>query len=340
MNKSFPLSVACSYARADEALLRDVQNALAPLVRSGILKGLWCDRKILPGAEWGNVIRDEINSADIILLLVSQDFLASDYCMEVEVKQALTRRDSDGAAVIPIILRDCYWRNEAFAHAKLGDVQVLPKGGKPIKSPQKDARLVEVVEGIQAFANSLVEAASKPDFTVMQIEKVLTFRDAFAKRATAERRVLLRADREGVDEFWFRNLSCDGQIESKTIDDEPPDDIKILTAVMQLRKRFPVPLHLGDLQWVHLCCDEIDAFKPTDALEFINAIDDETGALRVTINFHPDRPCISAEAFISLVGRTVERLPGLPKLSNDKCRAEMEVNKPKLGYEYVVRWTW
>lgn len=338
MHKKFPLSVACSYSHADQSWMRDIQLALTPLVRTGVLKAIWSDRQILAGDDWNDKIRKEMGNADIILVLVSREFLASDYCMR-ELEQARQRRDSDDATVVPIILRECNWREVPFGNVRLGDVQVLPKDGKPVAG-RKDARLAEVAQGIEKVAHSIIERSQPPDVTILEIEKVLTFHDAQAHRATADRKVLFKANREGLAEFWFRNLSCDGHIESKTIDGQPPDDEKTSCGVTQLCRRFSPPLHLGEQRQVNLSCGVLDAFKPTDDLAFINAIDDETGKLRAIIHFHPDRPCLAAEAFIAMVGQPLEPLPGLPKLSQDMRLAEIEITNPKLGFEYVIRWKW
>jgi formylglycine-generating enzyme required for sulfatase activity len=99
---------------------------LSPLIRSGRLE-IWYDKEIAPGAEWGNAIISSIRSADIILLLVSADAMASDYFSEKEVVLALERHNLQATIVVPIIIRACHW--EATS---LKDFQVLPLNRKPV----------------------------------------------------------------------------------------------------------------------------------------------------------------------------------------------------------------
>ncbi|MEO6892602.1 MAG: SAVED domain-containing protein, partial [Ktedonobacteraceae bacterium] len=89
----------------------------------------WHSRKIGAGKEWQTEIDEHLNSARIILLLVSPDFMASDYCNDVEVKRALERHAAGKARVIPILLRRADWQNTPFSK-----LQVLPANGKPISS--------------------------------------------------------------------------------------------------------------------------------------------------------------------------------------------------------------
>src|SRR5436309_8973116 len=85
-----------SYSHKDEALRGELERHLAILQRSGVIQS-WYDRKIEAGTDWSRQIDDQINRADVILLLISADFLASDYCHEIEMKRAL-ERDRAGEA--------------------------------------------------------------------------------------------------------------------------------------------------------------------------------------------------------------------------------------------------
>lgn len=150
MPVKLPLSVFCSYAHADKRLREDVEKSLAQVKREGLIEEIWSDREILPGEAFAEVIDDRIEESDLILFLVSRNFLASSYCMGVEVERALERKDSDGAQVIPIILRDCDWRNASFGH-----LQALPDQGNPIQHWRlKDTRLLQVAGGIRKVAQS------------------------------------------------------------------------------------------------------------------------------------------------------------------------------------------
>jgi internalin A len=104
----------------------------------------WHDRKIEAGEDWKEKIDENLERADIILLLVSADFIASEYCYEKELGRALERHTAGEARVIPVILRDVDWKKARFAH--LG---VLPKDGRAVMTwPNKDSAWRNVGEGI------------------------------------------------------------------------------------------------------------------------------------------------------------------------------------------------
>ena len=69
----------------------------------------WYDREISAGTEWEGSIDAHLNTAHVILLLISADFLASDYCYDIELTRAMERHAVGDARVIPVILRDVDW---------------------------------------------------------------------------------------------------------------------------------------------------------------------------------------------------------------------------------------
>jgi hypothetical protein len=95
-----------SYSHVDESLRDQLETHLSGLRRQGIISS-WHDRQITAGTELGEAIDNHLNAADIILLLVSPDFIDSDYCYAREMKQALERHQIGEARVIPVILRPC-----------------------------------------------------------------------------------------------------------------------------------------------------------------------------------------------------------------------------------------
>jgi TIR domain len=97
-----------SYAHEDEPLLNKLKAHLRPLHRQGLID-VWYDRNISGGSEWEHEISNHLDEADIILLLISPDFMDSDYCYGVEMKRALERHERREAHVIPIILRYVLW---------------------------------------------------------------------------------------------------------------------------------------------------------------------------------------------------------------------------------------
>lgn len=115
-----------SYSHADEALRNELEKHLSPLKRMGKIT-TWHDRCIIPGQEFENQIDHYFSQANIILLLVSSDFIASDYCYQVEMANALERHKRGEAVVIPVILRECAWHQLPF-----GSIMAATIDGKPI----------------------------------------------------------------------------------------------------------------------------------------------------------------------------------------------------------------
>ncbi|MEH2071176.1 MAG: GUN4 domain-containing protein [Nostoc sp.] len=141
-----------SYSHKDEALRDELAKHLSILERQGVISS-WHDRKILPGEEWDYQINDNLNTADIILLLISSDFLFSKYCWDVEVKKAIERHNAREACVIPVILRSVDWNGAPF-----GKLQALPKNAEPVVSKNwhnQDEAFTDVARGIRAAAEKL-----------------------------------------------------------------------------------------------------------------------------------------------------------------------------------------
>src|SRR5450759_2542293 len=143
------------YARKDELLLNQLKNHLQPLQRQGLIK-LWYDREIRAGSEWESVIKKQLDMAQIILLLVSPDFMASDYCYSIEMERALARHKAGKAQVIPIILRPVFWKDAPF-----GKLRVLPTDTKPVTSwPNRDEAFLDIATGIRKIVQELLKPSS------------------------------------------------------------------------------------------------------------------------------------------------------------------------------------
>jgi formylglycine-generating enzyme required for sulfatase activity len=146
------LKVFCSYSHNDEPLKNELVNHLTMLERRGVIS-TWHDRKIPPGREWDQQINENLDTADIILLLVSSDFIASKYCWGVEVTKAIERHEAREACVIPIILRKVSWQSAPFAK-----LQALPKNALPVKSwNDQDEAFTNIAEGIKFAAELLIK---------------------------------------------------------------------------------------------------------------------------------------------------------------------------------------
>lgn len=123
-----PYKVFISYTHADKIHLESLRNHFAVLERNGVVD-LWCDKEIGAGDELEKEIIEKLNESDIFIFLVSSDFLASYYCIEVELEGALKKYDDGKARVIPIIIRDCDWKG-----CELSKFKVLPEDGKAVSS--------------------------------------------------------------------------------------------------------------------------------------------------------------------------------------------------------------
>ncbi|MBP5976468.1 TIR domain-containing protein [Brasilonema sp. CT11] len=154
-NKPMPASQAIevffSYAREDEKLREQLEKHLSLLQRQGVITG-WHDRKIGAGKEWKNEIDTHLNTARVVLLLISSAFIDSKYCWDVEIKRAMERHDAREARVIPVILKPVDWKSAPFAR-----LQVLPKDGKPVsKWGNRDEAFLSVAQGIRAAVEELL----------------------------------------------------------------------------------------------------------------------------------------------------------------------------------------
>jgi WD40 repeat protein len=139
------------YAHADEDLLKKLKIQLSPLLNQGLID-VWHDRNISAGTDWEQEIKEQLNTAQIILLLVSPDFMASKYINTVELKRAIERHQRGEARVIPIILRPVYWQGV------LGKLQALPTDAKPVVDRYwhtLDEALNDVAEGIRIVVEQL-----------------------------------------------------------------------------------------------------------------------------------------------------------------------------------------
>jgi len=150
-----------SYSHIDEALRDELEVQLSTLKRQGIIK-IWHDRRIGAGEEFDKAISKNLEEADIILLLVSPSFLASDYIHNIELQRAMERHERQEAIVLPVILRHCDWE-----HAPFGNLLAVPRDGKPVsKFPDRDEAFLEVVQAIRMAVSKLA-----PDSVPVELVK-------------------------------------------------------------------------------------------------------------------------------------------------------------------------
>jgi TIR domain len=134
------------------------------LKREGLLQE-WHDRKIVPGQVWEEVLDENLETSDIVVLLVSSDFIASDYCCEKEMKRVLERHDQGESEVITVIVRPSDWQSTPFSK-----LQALPQDAKAItKWKNRDDAWLDVARGIPTAINRL--RAKLPNSGLSQAEQ-------------------------------------------------------------------------------------------------------------------------------------------------------------------------
>jgi hypothetical protein len=147
------LNLFISYSHADEKLKNSLETHLKILERQGILR-MWSDRAIEAGMRWEEEILKSLRSADIVLLLISADFIASDFCQDAELKLAMERHHRGETRVIPVFLRSCDWKHEKF-----GELQGVPDGAKPItRWDDMDEAFTRVCSAIRKAADVILAA--------------------------------------------------------------------------------------------------------------------------------------------------------------------------------------
>jgi len=133
-----------SYSHKDEELRKELEEHLSLLRRQGVISG-WHDRMIGAGEEWKGQLDTNLEEAQIILLLISPSFLASDYCYDIETKRALDRHDKGEATVIPVLLRPVDWQGAPFFR-----LQGLPIDLRPVTTwTNRDEAFMNIAQGIR-----------------------------------------------------------------------------------------------------------------------------------------------------------------------------------------------
>lgn len=148
------VNIFFSYSRNDKRFLEELNIHLIPLKRNKRIS-IWSDHKIEVGSDWSHEIQSQLDKADIIIVLVSADYLASKFAYENELKKAIKKHERKEAVVVPIIVRYCLWKKTI-----LGSLQVLPRDGEPIISRSRisgDEAYIEIVKGISLVIDNILE---------------------------------------------------------------------------------------------------------------------------------------------------------------------------------------
>jgi len=151
VSSSSKVYIFTSYAHEDEALKTELDKYLKVLKRSGKID-TWNDRALIAGQEWDKTIMAEMEKANIIILLISVDFNASDFIWNKELAEAMKRHEAGTAYVVPIILRPCKWFSMPYAK-----LQALPRNAKPVvEYDNQDMAFTEIATGIESLVDHIL----------------------------------------------------------------------------------------------------------------------------------------------------------------------------------------
>ncbi len=149
------VSVFISYVHEDEDLKKELDKHLKVLKRSSKIQ-TWNDRELLGGQERDQTIMSELNKANIILLLISVDFIASDSIWDNELKSAMKRHEEGTAYVVPIILRKCDWSSQPYTN-----LQALPRNATPVTEyPNRDDAFTEIAKGVEDLVDHILKKST------------------------------------------------------------------------------------------------------------------------------------------------------------------------------------
>lgn len=152
-----------SYSHVDEVLRDRLEVHLSLLKRQGLIES-WHDRRITAGSDLDAAISKNLEEANVILLLVSADFIGSEYCYSREMARALERHRENTARVIPVILQPCDWHGAPF-----GKLLAAPKDGKAVTTwPNQEEAFTDVARQVRYAVEEMHSAAEKVSTSVVQ----------------------------------------------------------------------------------------------------------------------------------------------------------------------------
>lgn len=165
--------VFMSYSHKDESLRDQLEAHLALLKNQGLIDA-WHDRRIHAGTDVDNAIFEMLEIADVILLLISSDFISSQYCYSREMSRAIQRHEKKEAQVIPIILRPCDWKSAPF-----GKLMAVPKDGKPVTTwADRDEAFADIASQIRRIVEEGSVAAGGTIRSTARVRGLPTTRDS------------------------------------------------------------------------------------------------------------------------------------------------------------------
>lgn len=178
-----PLNAFICYSHEDRSTVESLLKHLRQLEKKALLN-IWDDGKILAGQDWDKSIKIHLEKADLILLFVSADFLASEYIEKTEMQAALQRHRDGLSILVPVIVRACDWMD----YFEIGKFQALPQHGNPMRSahfPFEDDAHYQVYQGVKAVVVDLhkrLMAVEEAESIKVQTEQIVAQQKAEAKR--------------------------------------------------------------------------------------------------------------------------------------------------------------
>jgi hypothetical protein len=150
------IRVFCSYSHKDRELKKLLEEHISPLRRAGRIEITWSDDALTVGTEFDPVIREELEKANIILLLLSSSFFNSDYCWNIERRRAFERHDAGEARAVPVLLKPCHWKVPP-----IDKYTVVPRNLQAVSIwPNQDEAFAEVITEIDRVINEMEEHLS------------------------------------------------------------------------------------------------------------------------------------------------------------------------------------
>lgn len=185
-----PIRVFFSYAHEDEKFREELEKHLSFLKRNKKIIG-WHDRRITGGSNWEQEINDNIDQAQIILMLISPDFINSDYCFETESIRALEKHSKKEAIVVPIIIRPCLWLQTPFK-----SLQALPTDGMPVSTfKNSDEAWLDVSVGLLKIVDHLLK-----ENAIEEAETMITKTDSAGNKEHEDQLIRFLSE---YKKYWF-----------------------------------------------------------------------------------------------------------------------------------------
>ncbi|MFK7908018.1 MAG: toll/interleukin-1 receptor domain-containing protein, partial [Chitinophagales bacterium] len=241
MSTTEPIKIFIAYSRQDKSYLEKLRKHLKPLDRQRKIE-IWYDGEITAGSHWEKAITDALYTADILLLLVSANSLASDYFYDKEMADALARHEQEEAIVIPIILSHCAWEI-----TELHELQALPQDGKPIVEWELESQAyTNIVKGVYESVKVCkkrkgIKSKEVQEQTTRERAKNTLQKTQESKRLQAFKQRLLEADKAELNQEWEKAVAAYRNSFDFFQKGDTPTRPEILQKIARARKQNETP---------------------------------------------------------------------------------------------------